>query len=114
MKKLLSLLTVVGMLTLYSATAFAQATIIFDGQPADGITSTPVDNGSAGTVTVVHSRGNVVSTSGSNATVVTGNGNVTVTKSPTGERVDRAAAPASWPALPTPLPSPGVWSAPIR
>ena len=92
MKKILSLLVVaVLMLSLLSVTAFAQAAIIFDGQAADGITSTPADTAAAPAV-IIDQSGNVISApDNSNGGTVVTNGNVTVTKSPTSETVEKGA-----------------------
>ena len=86
MKKILSLLVVtVLMLSLLSVTAFAQAAIIHDGQPADGVTSGNVGTDDTPAV-IIDQSGNVIG--GQTANVVNG-GKVTVTKSPTSETVER-------------------------
>lgn len=85
MKKILSLLMVAAlMLCLLSATAFAQATIIFDGQAADGITSSNV-NSDGSAATIIDSNGTVI-VSGTDGPPT---GNVQVTKSPTSETVEK-------------------------
>ena len=79
MKKTLSLLVVtVLMLSLLSVTAFAQGAIIFDGEAADGVTSSNVDNSPAQPATVIDTSGNVISNAGDAAAVV-GDGRVAVT-----------------------------------
>lgn len=89
MKKTLSLLVVtVLMLSLLSVTAFAQGAIIFDGEAADGVTSSNVDNSPAQPATVIDTSGNVISNAGAAAAVV-GDGRVAVTKSPTSETVEK-------------------------
>lgn len=89
MKKILSLLVVATlMLCLLSVSAFAQATIIYEGQSADGITSN-----NAGSVvndtpaTIIDSNGTILS-DGTGSEIVN-NGNVVVTKSPTSETVEK-------------------------
>ena len=85
MKKTLSLLVVLTlMLCLLSTTAFAQATIIFDGESGDGVISQNVQPTPA-PVTVIDGSGTIISTTDP-AVVVVG-GDVQVTKSPTSETV---------------------------
>lgn len=85
MKKTLSLLVVLTlMLCLLSTTAFAQATIIFEGESGDGVVSQNVQPTPA-PVTVIDGSGTIISTTDPAVTVVTGN--VQVTKSPTSETV---------------------------
>lgn len=87
MKKILSLLVVtVLMLSLLGVTAFAQAAIIFDGEKADGITSSNATVESAPAV-IIDQSGNVISAP-TEANGYAG-GKVTVTKSPTGETVEK-------------------------
>ena len=94
MKKTLSLLVVLTlMLCLLSTTAFAQATIIFDGESADGVTSSNAQPTPA-PVTVIDGSGTIISTTDPAVTVLTGD--VQVTKSPTSETV---ASPGVWSAL---------------
>ena len=63
MKKTLSLLVVtVLMLSLLSVTAFAQGAIIFDGEAADGVTSSNVDNSPAQPATVIDTSDDGAST----------------------------------------------------
>ena len=87
MKKLFSLLLVaVLMLALLSVSAFAQATIIYEGQAADGITSGNVGSAAVDTpATIIDSSGSVIST----VPEGTPTGNVAVTKSPTSETVEK-------------------------
>ena len=88
MKKTLSLLVVtVMMLSLLGVTAFAQAAIIFDGQPANGIVSDNAGPSVADSATIIDPYGNIIS--GGGAGTVVNNGNVTVTKSPTSETVQK-------------------------
>ena len=87
MKKILSLLVVaVLMLSLLGVTAFAQAAIIFDGQAADGVTSGNAPSSDAAPATIIDQGGNIIA---SPEGPVVNNGNVTVTKSPTSETVEK-------------------------
>ena len=85
MKKTLSLLVVLTlMLCLLSTTAFAQATIIFDGESGDGVVSNNAQPTPA-PVTVIDGNGTIISTTDPGVVVITGD--VQVTKSPTSETV---------------------------
>lgn len=88
MKKILSLLVVtVLMLGLLGVTAFAQAAIIFEGEAANGVTSSNAQSEPAAPAVVIDQSGNVLSAP-TEANGYAG-GKVTVTKSPTSETVEK-------------------------
>lgn len=85
MKKLLSLLAVAALLVCLSATAFAgQAAIVMDGQ-----TIAPGTVPSTDSAVVVDGGGQILFDPNTGASAANYGGVVTVTKSPTGEKVDK-------------------------
>ncbi len=90
MKQLFSLLIAAALLVcLLSTPAFAAApALIMPGEQGDGVTSSNAQNGGGSTATIIDNNGTVISDGSGNATVYTG-GPVTVTKHPTGEKVEK-------------------------